>query len=94
MIKDRIESKLLAEFSPSYLSVEDESHLHVGHENYRPGGDSHFYVRIASSLFDGLSRVQRHQLVYACLEEEFKNGLHALRLTTLSPQEGALPEAE
>lgn len=94
MIKTRIEEKLRAEFSPTYLKVKDESHLHVGHENYRPEGNSHFNVLIISSLFCGLSRVQRHQKVYACLEEELKNGVHALRLKTLCPEEAVSHEVE
>ncbi len=93
MIKARIEEKLHTAFSPTYLKVKDESHLHVGHENYRPGGNSHFSVTIVSSFFCGMNRIQRHQKVYACLEEELKSGVHALRLKTLCPEEVASPEA-
>lgn len=92
MVKTRIEEKLRTAFSPTYLKVKDESHLHVGHDNYRPEGNSHFSVTIVSSLFCGLNRVQRHQAVYACLEEELKSGVHALRLKTLCPEEVASHE--
>lgn len=94
MIKTLIEEKLQLEFSPTYLKVIDESHHHVGHTNYRPGGNSHFSVTIVSSLFCGMSRIQRHQKVYACLEEELKAGIHALRLKILCPEEGESPEVE
>ncbi len=86
-LKTHIESKLCDAFSPIYLKVEDESHLHVGHGGYKPGGESHFHVTIVSSAFLGLSRIQRHQKIYACLEEELKNGVHALSLKVLSPEE-------
>ncbi len=87
MLKTHIESKLQAAFSPIYLKVEDESHLHIGHANYRPEGETHFKVTLVSVDFHGLNRIQRHQKVYACLKEELKRGLHALCLKTLSPEE-------
>ena len=87
-LKTHIESKLRDAFSPTYLKVEDESHLHVGHGNYKPGGESHFSVTLVSPVFLGLSRIRRHQMVYACLKDELKNGVHALCLQTLSPEEG------
>lgn len=86
-LKLRIESKLQEAFSPTYLKVEDESHLHVGHAGHKPGGESHFHVTIISPVFQNLNRVHRHQRVYACLEEELKNGVHALSLKVLSPEE-------
>ena len=88
MIKTRIEKKLRKAFSPTYLEVKDESLLHIGHENYKPGEGTHFSVTLVSAAFRGLNRVQRHQRVYACLEDELKNGVHALCLKTLSPEEG------
>lgn len=92
MLKTRIEAKLKETFSPTYLRVADESHLHVGHANYKPGGESHFNVTIVSATFRGLNRVQRHQKVYKCLQDELKNGVHALSLTTLSPEEATAQE--
>lgn len=89
MLKTRIETKLQEAFSPSLLIVEDESHFHVNHGNYRPGGGSHFRVTIVSPAFRESSRIQRHQKVYACLDEELKNGVHALCLKVLSPEEAA-----
>lgn len=92
LIKTHIETKLRDAFTPSSLSVEDESHLHVNHGNYHPDGGSHFRVTLVSSVFSGCSRIQRHQKIYACLEKELKNGVHALCLKILSPEEVALNE--
>ncbi|HUX79888.1 MAG TPA: BolA family protein [Alphaproteobacteria bacterium] len=86
-LKNRIECKLNEAFSPSYLRVEDESHLHVGHQGHRPGGESHFHVTIVSAAFQGLNRIQRHQRIYVCLEEELRDGIHALSLKIISPEE-------
>jgi BolA protein len=90
LMKTRIETKLREAFTPSSLIVEDESHFHVNHGNYHPNGGSHFRVTLVSTAFTGCSRVERHQKVYACLERELKDGVHALCLKILSPEEAAL----
>ncbi|WP_417487484.1 BolA family protein [Maricaulis sp.] len=74
----RIENKLQKAFTPSALTVTDDSHLHAGHAGARPGGESHFTVDIVASRFDGLSRVARHRLVNEALAEELAGPIHAL----------------
>jgi len=90
MIKTHIEAKLCQVFSPTYLEVKDESHLHAGHKTDRPKGSYHFSVRIVSPVFCGLTRIERHKRVYECLKDDLKEEVHALRLKTLCPEEGAL----
>jgi BolA protein len=69
------------QFKPSFLEVIDESADHAGHSGATENGlNSHFRVRIASSQFEGLGRVQRHRLVYDSLQEFLDNGLHALAI--------------
>ena len=41
------------------------------------------------SAFEGKSRVERHRLVNALLEDAFKRGLHALALRARTPAEAA-----
>jgi BolA protein len=82
-----IESKLTAALEPERLKVVDESDLHKGHAGHRPGGESHFRVEIVSAVFEGQTRVARQRRVYEVLAEELKGGVHALALTTLTPQE-------
>ncbi len=84
-----IDKKLRERFAPLRLSIEDESSRHRGHAGYREGGESHFRVEIVSPAFAGQSRVTRQRLVYQTLQEEFAAGLHALALTTLTPEEDA-----
>jgi BolA protein len=79
-MKQRIETKLTAAFSPTLLVVTDESHKHAGHAGARPGGETHYHVRMETPAFNGLSRVKRHQAVYALLAQEFAGTLHALSL--------------
>jgi BolA protein len=84
---DTIREKLTATFAPDSLDVEDESSKHAGHSGARPGGETHFNVRIVSKVFEGVSRVERQRRVYAALADELKSRIHALSLTTLTPAE-------
>jgi BolA protein len=86
-VANAIDNKLRIRFSPSRLSIEDESSKHRGHAGHREGGESHFRVEIVSAEFEGRSRVARQRLVYETLKEELDAGLHALALTTLTPAE-------
>ena len=51
------------------------------------GDGRHFFATIVSSEFEGLSRVRRHQRVYAALGERMKEQIHALSMKTLTPNE-------
>ncbi|HEV8097404.1 MAG TPA: BolA family protein [Burkholderiales bacterium] len=51
------------------------------------GDGQHFQALIVSPEFEGRSRVQRHQLVYAALGERMREEIHALSMKTLTPQE-------
>ena len=88
-VADDIRAKLSAAFTPEALTVTDESARHAGHAGARPGGETHFDVRIVSAQFDGLSRVERQRRIYAALDAQFKRGLHALSLKALTPTEAA-----
>ena len=83
-----IRQKLETAFAPAELVVEDDSAKHAGHSGARPGGQTHFSVRLVSASFNGQSRVERQRRVYAALAELMKpDGIHALALTTLTPAE-------
>ena len=88
-VAQTIREKLTAAFAPSDLTVSDESANHAGHAGHRPGGETHFDVRIVSEKFSGLSRVERQRRIYAALDAEFRAGLHALSLKALTPSEAA-----
>jgi acid stress-induced BolA-like protein IbaG/YrbA len=53
------------------------------------GDGRHFRALIVSSAFEGRSRVQRHQLVYAALGDRMREQVHALSMKTLTPAEFA-----
>lgn len=78
--KERIEFILTNQFHPTHLEVHDESHKHAGHAGARPSGETHYQIVIATEGFKGMSKIQRHQAIYAALADEWKNGLHALAI--------------
>ena len=86
-VVDTIRTKLTDRFTPARLDIIDESHRHAGHAGARPEGETHFTVTIVSAGFTGLSRVARQRLVYQTLAEELATRVHALALTTLTPEE-------
>ncbi|MGY9061094.1 MAG: BolA family protein [Rhodospirillales bacterium] len=54
-------------------------------EDLRGDGD-HYAAYVTSAKFEGKSRVQQHQLVYAALKGRMGNELHALALQTSAPK--------
>ncbi len=54
------------------------------------GDGRHFFATIVAAEFDGLSRIQRHQRVYAALGDRMREQIHALSMKTLTPAEFAL----
>ena len=47
------------------------------------GGGDHFEVRVTAPDFDGLTRVQQHQLIYKALDGPWSDGsIHELRINT------------
>jgi len=83
----RITQKLHQAFLPSELEVIDDSNKHAGHAGSRPGGETHFRVRIIAEAFDGKSRIDRHRMINTVLAEELAGPVHALAITALSEKE-------
>lgn len=55
-------------------------------EDLRGDGD-HYAAHVISPAFQGLSRVQQHQLVYKALQGKMGGELHALAIQTSVPKE-------
>ncbi len=54
-------------------------------EDLRGDGD-HYAAYVSSPAFEGKSRVQQHQMVYAALKDKMDGELHALALQTSVPE--------
>ena len=94
MRRDNIEQKLIDAFAPLHVEVVDESHMHSVPE----GAQSHFKVTLVSEAFNGKLLIARHRAVNSELKDELANGIHALALHTMTPEEwfakgGIAPES-
>lgn len=89
-----IEHKLQQALAPLYLEVVNETYMH----NVPEDAESHYKVIAVSEQFSGKSLLQRHRLINATLASELADGIHALALHTLTPDEwteknGEAPES-
>ena len=46
------------------------------------GDNNHYSAKISSKIFNGLSKIEQHKLVYKSLNGKMGNELHALSITT------------
>lgn len=84
---ERIKAALTQQFKPSYLRLEDESSRHAEHIEGSDGTETHYQLTIESAVFTGVSKVKRHQMIYALLAGEFAGGLHAFAINAYAPGE-------
>jgi BolA protein len=78
-VKDEIEARLGAAFTPERLEVVNESHKHAGHAGDDGSGESHFRILIRASAFAPMSRVARHRAVHQALGD-LNQRVHAIAL--------------
>jgi len=51
------------------------------------GGGDHYEAVVVSATFAGKTKVARHRLVYGALQDAMVQRIHALALTTVTPEE-------
>ena len=83
---EQIRTLLETTLEPESLHVEDEGHLHVGHEGAKDGR-GHFRVMIVSSRFNGMPVLARHRAVYAALGDLMQSDIHALAIDAVASDE-------
>jgi stress-induced morphogen len=76
---DELRERIEAALPGARASVEDLT-----------GGGDHFRAEVVSDRFDGLSRIEQHQLVYSIFGADIGGPIHALSLKTTTP-EGTAP---
>ena len=69
--QNRLENLLMEKFPDSKIIIEDLA-----------GDNDHYSVFIESSLFNDLSKIKQHQLVYKSLDGLMDSELHAMQLKT------------
>jgi len=50
------------------------------------GGGDHFRAEVVSERFEGMSRIEQHQLVYGVFGAEVGGPIHALSIKTQVPE--------
>ncbi|KAJ4263611.1 BolA domain UV induced protein Uvi31 [Fusarium torreyae] len=90
-VEDTIRAKITAAFNPQTLEIYNDSHLHSHHKamEHTTSSETHFRVVITSDAFNSKMQPARHRMVYALLRDEMaqENGIHALQLRTMTPEE-------
>ncbi len=52
------------------------------------GGEAHFSAVVIAAAFEGKTRIERHQMIYALFRDEMASqAIHALALKTSTPEE-------
>ncbi len=86
-MKSRITEKLARGLQPILLEVVNESALHKGHAGDDGSGETHFHVKVVSSVFEGVGRIERQRMVFALISEEMAGGIHAISISAAPPSE-------
>ncbi|MGH8553071.1 MAG: BolA family protein [Methylococcales bacterium] len=84
---EKITTRINLALAPVRLEIFDDSASHAGHAGVREQGGGHFFATIVSSLFEGKSLIQRHQLVYQALGDLMQSDIHALSIKAYTPNE-------
>jgi stress-induced morphogen len=58
-------------------------------EDYTGGGD-HFRATVTAEAFEGRSRIEQHRLVYEVFGADIGGAIHALSLSTKTPQKTSI----
>jgi BolA protein len=84
-VLDALRDRLQRALQPELLEIRDDSAAHAGHAGAGSGG--HYAVRIVARQFSGRRLLERHRLVYTAVAGLLDNGVHALSINALSPEE-------
>jgi len=90
---ERMRVLLEQALNPQRLEIEDESAAHAGHPGAQRGG-GHYRVHLVSETFAGLTRLERHRLVYDALRDLMQREIHALALSLVTPAEARGAQSE
>ena len=76
MLKEDMKDRLIKLFPNSQIKITDMTME-----------GNHFTIMIISDLFNGLSLIERHKLIYQEFQEEITTSIHALQIKTFTKLE-------
>ena len=80
---DRISEMIRDTNGITHCEVLDESSGH----NVPIGSETHFKLVAVGDVFVQKSRIQRHRMINAMLQDEFEKGMHACSMHLFTPEE-------
>ena len=80
---DRISEMIRGTNGITHCEVLDESSGH----NVPIGSETHFKLVAVGDVFNQKSRIQRHRMINAMLQDEFEKGMHACSMHLFTPEE-------
>ncbi|KAF1937336.1 bola-domain-containing protein [Clathrospora elynae] len=90
-MEDALRSKIKDALKPTTLEIFNDSSKHAHHKAMQgvTSRETHFRVVITSSAFQGKMQLARHRMVNSLVRDELaqEDGIHALQLTTRTPEE-------
>ena len=87
IVEQRLREKIAGALAPVHLEVVNES----GGHNVPAGSETHFKVVVVSGAFAGKPRVAQHRMVFRAVDEELRDGVHALAVHTYTRRRGPGP---
>jgi len=85
MIKEKIKNLIESKLDIIHFEIKDTTSQHTNHANFK--GGSHLRMKIVSNDFIDKSLVQRHQMIYAVINEFIQKEIHAIILKTYTVEE-------
>ena len=82
--KNRINNKLKKNLKDFQILIEDNSHLHKGHNNFDGKEETHILIKLSPQKKIKYNRLEIHRMVNKILIEEFSKGLHSLEINIIN----------
>lgn len=79
-----IKQTIKKEIPDAEITIRDDSEKHFGHAGYIEGQITHIHLKVVSSAFEKMSRIERHQWINNLLKPYIDNGLHAISLQLMT----------
>ncbi len=78
--KQRINKILKNKYQDFTLEIIDNSHLHLGHNNFDGKNETHLKIILKNNSFQQINRLEIHKTINDLIKTEFQNGLHSLEI--------------
>jgi len=84
-LQNIISKKISEVVTVDSIEVYDYTAQHENHATF--DGNFHLSMTLVSPDFEGMSLIERHQLVYKAVDEYMDGEIHALTMKTCTPEE-------